>query len=86
MFFFRYLLSNNFYIKYLILTFFLLFVFKNKQITYCNGGYSSYVNIDDKSSKTKGDGVINNSHIFIKIITHLFKITNFNSITINNFT
>ena len=33
-----------------------LFVFKNKQITYCNGGYSSYVNIDDKSSKTKGDG------------------------------
>lgn len=33
-----------------------LFVFKNKQITYCNGGYSSYVNIDDKSSKTKSDG------------------------------
>ena len=33
-----------------------LFVFKNKQITYCNGCYSSYVNIDDKSSKTKGDG------------------------------
>ena len=33
-----------------------LFVFKNKQMTYCNGGYSSYVNIDDKSSKTKSDG------------------------------
>ena len=35
-----------------------LFIFKNKQITYCNGGYSSYVNIDDKSSKAKGDGAL----------------------------
>lgn len=35
-----------------------LFVFKNKQITYCNGGYSSYISIDDKSSKTKGDGAL----------------------------
>ena len=35
-----------------------LFVFKNKQITYCNGGYSNYVNIDDKSPKAKGDGAL----------------------------
>ena len=35
-----------------------LFVFKNKQITYCNGGYSSYISIDDKSYKTKSDGAL----------------------------
>lgn len=35
-----------------------LFVFKNKQIAYCNGGYSSYASIDDSSSKTKGDGAL----------------------------
>ena len=35
-----------------------LFVFKNKQITYCNGGYSSYASIDDSSSKTKGNGAL----------------------------
>ena len=35
-----------------------LFVFKNKQITYCNGGYSNYVNIDDKLPKAKGNGAL----------------------------
>lgn len=35
-----------------------LFVFKNKQITYCNGGYSSYISIDDKSYKTKSNGAL----------------------------
>ncbi|WP_455683298.1 ABC-F family ATP-binding cassette domain-containing protein [Thomasclavelia sp.] len=35
-----------------------LFVFKNKQITYCNGGYSSYINIEENMPKNKSDGVL----------------------------
>ena len=35
-----------------------LFVFKNQQITYCNGGYSSYINISEKQTKSKGEGAL----------------------------
>ena len=35
-----------------------LFVFKDRQITYCNGGYSSYLDISNSISKTKGDGAL----------------------------
>lgn len=35
-----------------------LFVFKDKQITYCNGGYSSYLDTSNSVSKTKGDGAL----------------------------
>ena len=35
-----------------------LFVFKDRQITYCNGGYSSYLDISNSISKTKGDGAV----------------------------
>lgn len=35
-----------------------LFVFKNKQITYCNGGYSNYIDISEKQSKNKSDGAM----------------------------
>lgn len=35
-----------------------LFVFKNKQITYCNGGYSNYIDISEKQSKSKSDGAM----------------------------
>lgn len=35
-----------------------LFIFKDKQITYCNGGYSSYLDISNSVSKTKGDGAL----------------------------
>lgn len=35
-----------------------LFVFKDKQITYRNGGYSSYLDTSNSVSKTKGDGAL----------------------------
>lgn len=35
-----------------------LFVFKNQQITYCNGGYSSYIDINEKQVKNKSDGAL----------------------------
>ena len=35
-----------------------LFVFKNQQITYCNGGYSSYIDISEQQNKNKSDGAL----------------------------
>lgn len=35
-----------------------LFVFKDKQITYCNGGYSSYLDTSETTVKNKSDGAL----------------------------
>lgn len=35
-----------------------LFVFKNQQITYCNGGYSNYISLSEKQAKDKSDGAL----------------------------
>lgn len=33
-----------------------LFVFKNNQVTYCNGGYSNYIDLTEKQTKNKSTG------------------------------
>lgn len=35
-----------------------LFVFKDKQITYCNGGYSNYIDTSETTVKNKSDGAL----------------------------
>lgn len=35
-----------------------LFIFKDQQVTYCNGGYSNYIDISEKQTKVKGDGAL----------------------------